>query len=196
MERTRRDGPLARVRAWPDGSLEQVELGSYPVGGVAGGRGGPGRGRGRLRRGARRLADHDGRRPHRLHAGLHKPDDRPPAGSRQPDHVGDRQDPGGLREGVRPHGRLHPGHDRCAEGARQQQLALPHRRGHDRADPAHAARRRAVHGPVQLSAERDLRDADPGAHHGQHRGVQAAEISASCSSSRCWRRSAAPSRRA
>ena len=50
------------------------------------------------------------------------------------------------------------------------------RRGHDRPDPPHAARRGAVHGAVQLSPQRDLRDPDPGADHGQHHGVQAAEI--------------------
>ena len=44
------------------------------------------------------------------------------------------------REGVRPHGRVHPGHDRRAEGAGQQQLAFHDRRGHDRPDPPHAAR--------------------------------------------------------
>ena len=89
------------------------------------------------------------------------------------------------REGVRPHRRLHPRHHRGAEGAGQQQLALRHRRGHDRPDPAHAARRRAVHGAVQLSAQRDLRDADPGPDHGQHHGVQAAEATACCCSTRC-----------
>ena len=54
---------------------------------------------------------------------------------------------------------------------RQQQLALPDRRRHDRPDPPHAAGCRAVHGALQLPAERDLRDADPRAHHGQHHGV-------------------------
>ena len=82
----------------------------------------------------------------------------------------------GLRKGVRSHRRLHPGDDRRAQGPRQQQLALPGRRGHDRPDPPHAARRGAVHGAIQLPAERDLRDADPGADHGQHGGFQAAEI--------------------
>ena len=56
------------------------------------------------------------------------------------------------------------------------QLALRHRRGHHRPDPAHAARRGAVHGAVQLSVERDLRHADPGAADGQHRGLQAAAV--------------------
>ena len=90
--------------------------------------------------------------------------------------VGDRQEPGRSREGVRPHRRLHPRHHRGAQGAGQRQLALPRRRGHDRPDPAHAPGRGAVHGPVQLPAQRDLRDADPGADHGQHRGVQAAAL--------------------
>ena len=94
------------------------------------------------------------------------------------------------REGVRPHRRLHPRHDRGAEGAGQRQLALPGRRGHDRPDPPHAAGRRPVHGAVQLPAQRDLRDADPGADHGQHHGVQAAALRRRCCSSRCWRRSA------
>ena len=49
-------------------------------------------------------------------------------------------------------------------------------RGLHRPDPPRAARRRAVHGPVQLPAERDLHDADPGADHGQHRGRQAAAL--------------------
>ena len=100
-----------------------------------------------------------------------------------------------LREGVRPHGRLHPGHDRGAEGARQQQLPLRRRRGHDRPDPAHAARRGPVHGPVQLPAERDLRDADPGPDHGQHAWCSSRRTSACCCSRRCWRRSATPSRK-
>ena len=55
------------------------------------------------------------------------------------------------------------------------------------ADPARAARRGAVHGPVQLSAQRDLHHADPGARHGQPGGRQAAEArraAASCRSSR------------
>ena len=110
--------------------------------------------------------------------------------------VGDRQEPGRPREGVRPHRRLHPRHHRGAEGAGQRQFALPRRRGHDRPDPPHAAGRRAVHGPLQLSAQRDLRDADPGADHGQHHGVQAAAATACCCSPRCSRRSAAPSPRA
>ena len=82
------------------------------------------------------------------------------------------------------------------QGAGQRQLALPRRRGHDRPDPPHAAGRGAVHGALQLSAERDLRDADPGPDHGQHHGVQAADATACCCSRRCWRRFAAPSRRA
>ena len=57
------------------------------------------------------------------------------------------------REGVRSNCRLHPGHDRGTQRARQQQLAVPDRRRHDRADPAHSAWCRAVHGPVQLSAQ-------------------------------------------
>ena len=132
--------------------------------------------RGRLRQRPRPMADDDGGRAHRLHAGLRQADGRPAATHRQPDHVGDRQEPGRFGEGVRPHSRVHPGDDRCAEGSRQRQLALPDRRRHDRPDPPHAARRRAVHGPVQLPAQRDLRHADPGAADGQHRCVQAAAV--------------------
>ena len=44
------------------------------------------------------------------------------------------------REGVRPHGRLHPRHHRGAEGARQQQLALPRS---SRARSARSAARRS-----------------------------------------------------
>ena len=61
------------------------------------------------------------------------------------------------------------------QGTRSHLLSLRHRAGHHRPDPARAARRRAVHGAVQLPAERDLHHADPGPDHGQHRRLQAAQ---------------------
>src|SRR5438045_3658987 len=39
-----------------------------------------------------------------------------------------------------------------------------------------AARRRLVHGAVQLPAQRDVHDVDPRADHGEHRGVQAPQV--------------------
>ena len=52
-------------------------------------------------------------------------------------------------------------------------IALPHRGGRHRADPPLAARRGALHGALQLPAERDVDDADPRADHGQHRRREA-----------------------
>ena len=147
--------------------------------------------RGRLRQRPRRMADDDGGRAHRLHAGL-----RDAAWSPQREPIVQLimweigKSLADSRKGVRPHRRIHPGHHRGAEGTRQQQLALRGRRGHDRPDPPHAARRGAVHGPVQLSAERDLRDADPGAADGQHGRVQAAAVRHAAVLIRCSRRSA------
>ena len=57
-----------------NGELEQVELGSYPAGRGSPERGGAGGRGGRLRQRPGRMADHDGRRAHRLHAGLHQAD--------------------------------------------------------------------------------------------------------------------------
>ena len=122
-----------------NGELEQVELGSYPAGRGSPERGGAGGRRRRLRQWPGRMADHVGRRADRLHAGIHQPDGGAEAPGRQPDHVGDRQEPGRFRKGVRPHRRLHPRHDRRAEGAGQQQLAL---RRWSRAPSARSAARR------------------------------------------------------
>ena len=55
-----------------------------------------------------------------------------------------------------------------------RKLSFPRGRGNDRANSPHAARRRAVHGPVQLSPERNVYDADFRPHHGQCDGLQAA----------------------
>ena len=129
-----------------------------------------------LRQRAWPVADDDGGRANRLHAGLRASDGGAATNRRAADHVGDRQEPRRFGQGVRPHGRVHRRDHRCLEGSRQRQLALRRRRGHDRPDPPHAARRGVVHGPVQLSAERNLRHADPGAADGQHGGLQAAAI--------------------
>ena len=159
-----------------DGSLEQVELGSYPMGGIP-------EAEEALAAAVAAYDDGGGDWPTMTVAeriacmqDFTKQMVARRERDREPDHVGDRQEPAGLAKGVRPHGRLHPRDDRGAQGPRQRQLALPDRRRHHRPDPPHAARGRAVHGAVQLSAERDLRDADPGADHGQHHGVQAAEF--------------------
>ena len=141
-----------------------------------GGRGGPRGCRESLRLRPRRLADHGGGRADRLHAGVHQGDAGGPRGGRAADHVGDRQEPGRFGKGVRPDGRVHPRDDRGAEGAGQRQFALHRGRGHDRPDPSHALGRGPVHGPVQLSAQRDLRHPDPGPDHGQHHGLQAAAL--------------------
>ena len=85
------------------------------------------------------------------------------------------------REGVRPHRRVHPRHDRRAEGPRPRLArASPSRRASSARSAARPLGRRPLHGPVQLPAQRDLHHADPGADHGQHRGLQAAEASACC----------------
>ena len=149
----------------------------------------------RVRRRPRRVADDEGRAAHRVHAGLHQADGRAARAGGEPDHVGDRQEPRRFAEGVRPHRHVHDADDRRAEGARQREFALRDRRRHDRPDPPHAARRRAVHGSVQLPAERNVRDADPRAADGQHRGVRR-RSTARCCSSRCSKRSAMRSRRA
>jgi len=55
---------------------------------------------------------------------------------------------------IRSHRRLHCRNHQCAQGTGQQQLPLCRRRRNDRPDSPHAAWRRPVHGPVQLSAKR------------------------------------------
>ena len=90
--------------------------------------------------------------------------------------VGDRQEPQGFGEGIRPHLRLHRRHHPCAEGTGPQLQPLRAGAGHPRADPPRAHGRGAVHGAVQLPAERNLHHADPGADHGQHRSVQTGQV--------------------
>ena len=70
---------------------------------------------------------------------------------------------------------LHRRYHRCPQGAGPGLVALCHRAGNHRPDPSGAARRDAVHGPIQLPAERNLHHADPGADHGQHGGLEAAK---------------------
>src|SRR5438552_4564774 len=93
------------------------------------------------------MADDARRGSHRLHAGLRQANDGAAAGGYAAHHVGNRQEPFRFGKGVRPDRRLHQADPFCAEGSRQQQLALHRGRRHDRTDPPHAARRRVVHGP-------------------------------------------------
>ena len=98
---------------------------------------GPGPGRPPTAAGAG--ADHDGRRAHRLHAGLHQADGRRAQRGRAPDHVGDRQEPADREKEF----------DRTVDYIRATIDALKDldnsnsrfldRRGHDRPDPPHAA---------------------------------------------------------
>ena len=71
---------------------------------------------------------------------------------------------------------VRPRHRRGAEGDRPRRRALLRERGHPGADPPRAARGRAVHGAVQLPAQRDVHDPDPGPDHGQHGRRQAAAL--------------------
>ena len=54
-------------------------------------------------------------------------------------------------------------------------VPIRHRAGRDRPDSSGAPGRGPLHGAVQLSAQRDVHDAGPGAPHGQHCRPQAAE---------------------
>ena len=176
MDRRDATGAVADLRQGPGWLLDPGRARQHPARRRGRGRGRAGGCRSRLRCRPRRLADHGGGRAHRVHAGFRQADAGGARGGGATDHLGDRQEPRRCGEGVRPHGRLHPRHGRGAEGTGQRQLAVPGRRGHDRPNPPHAPGRGPVHGAIQLPAQRDLRDADPGADHGQHHGLQAAAL--------------------
>ncbi len=110
-----------------------------------------------------------------MRRGLRLADGRATRRGRSVAHVGDRKDARRCGEGVRSHDRLHPGHDRRAEGARPRLFPLLHPGGDHRPDPPGAARRGPLHGAVQLPPERDLHDPDSRAHHGEHRHRETAE---------------------
>ena len=129
----------------------------------------------RLRPRPGRLAHAAGRRAHPPRRGVRRRHGGPPRRGGAPPDVGDGQVAGRLREGVRPHGGLHPGDDRGAQGPRPGLVALRHRAGGLRPDPPRPAGRGPLHGAVQLPAQRDLHHPHPGPDHGQHRRVQAAQ---------------------
>ena len=135
----------------------------------------PWRRRSRLGPGPRQLADDARRRPHRGDGEVCRGDGARCARTSCGSSCGRLARRARTPRRVRPHGRLHPRHHRGPRSSTATPRASASRRASSASSPR-AARHRAPHGSVQPPAQRDLHDPDPGAHHGQHRRVEAAQL--------------------
>ena len=88
--------------------------------------------------------------------------------------MGDLQERGRRRGGVRPHDGVHPEDDRHAQAHGRGGRALAQRLGGDGVRAARGDRRDAAARPVQLPLQRDVRRAHPRAADGQRGRDEAA----------------------